>query len=787
MRIRCGVLGSLRQNSNTQFRYLTIEAKEPDFTQVAMEVSKITRTRPRWEHTLMSEYPSFDFSDPRFFRELLKHQNNAFLSLRFFTWVSSNPGFSPDSISCNALFGSLVEAKACNAAKFFLKRTGFSPEPGSLECYIRCLCENGLVEEALDVFAKLKGDGVCLSTMTWNKALMGCLRIKRTDLFWQIYQQMMESGVRTDVETVGYLIRAFCDENQVFKAYELVRQVSEDGLAPENASFNRLLSGFSKNEDYDRLSEVLHMMIAINRNPDVYSYQEVINGLCKNRKVFEGFRVFNDLKDRGYFPDRVMYTTMIHGFCSMGSIGEARKLWFEMIQKGYLPNEYTYSTLLHTFSGRGYYWRARKLYKEMRDKGYGDTVVSYNIMSKLLCNARLEEMAQKGVASDLKIYNCLIRGFCEKGYISKSIRLLNQLFALGLQPSSSSYTLLIKKLCRVGDKKEAKKLLYWLLAKGLQPSSSLYTPPIKKLLIKRLCQVGNMKAAKKLWDGMMAQKGVAPDLNTYNCLIRGFCKKGKIEQSIKLLNQLLAKGLLPSSSFYTLPIEKLCQMGDMKAAKKLWDEMMAQKGVAPDLNTYNCLIRGFCKKGKIEESIELLNQLLAKGLQPSSSSYTPLIEKLCQVGDMKAAKKLSNLLLAKGLQPSSSFYTSLIEKLCQVGDMKAAKKLWDEMTNVGLEPMIYTCDMFVIGYCDIGDLAEGMEWLVMMLKNQLKPKEQTFLRLLESFSGRDRLVDSLLIVDYMFKTGYKLQRGMLGLLVYKLCQRNPPFVGKYLEEILERT
>ena len=68
---------------------------------------------------------------------------------------------------------------ACNAAKTFCKLTGFTPELASLEFYIRCLYENGLVEETIDVFVKLKGDGVCLSIKTWNKAL---------NLFWQLYK-----------------------------------------------------------------------------------------------------------------------------------------------------------------------------------------------------------------------------------------------------------------------------------------------------------------------------------------------------------------------------------------------------------------------------------------------------------------------------------------------------------------------------------------------------------------------------------------------------------------------
>ncbi|XVF38573.1 hypothetical protein REPUB_Repub20aG0113700 [Reevesia pubescens] len=158
------------QNPNTHIRILTVDSKETNFiakefsenqnqskellndtinqsnSDIVNQVCKITRTIPMWEETLLSNFPSFNFSDPWFFRELLRQQENVFFSLCFFHWLRSEYEFSPDLDSCNVLFDKLVEAKACKAARNFLDQTGFSPELGSLEGYLRCLCEDGLVE-----------------------------------------------------------------------------------------------------------------------------------------------------------------------------------------------------------------------------------------------------------------------------------------------------------------------------------------------------------------------------------------------------------------------------------------------------------------------------------------------------------------------------------------------------------------------------------------------------------------------------------------------------------------
>ncbi|XP_004491489.1 uncharacterized protein [Cicer arietinum] len=576
--------------ASSRFRSLTTETKQGDYpsptqtqlpkdqklTDIVDEICKITRTKPRWENTLLSQYPSFNFSDPNFFLLYLNHQNNSFLSLRFLHWLSSHCSFSPDQSSCNVLFDALVDAEACKAAKSLLDYPGFTPKPASLESYIRCLINGGMVEDALDVFVTLKKVGFLPSVSTFNASLLACLKVGRTDLVWTLYERMLESGIvaSIDVETVGYLIKAFCAENKVFNGYELLRQVLDKGLCPDNTVFNSLIAGFCKERQYTRVSEILHIMIAMKCNPDIYTYQEVINGLFK-RKNAEGFRVFNDLKDRGYFPDRVMYTTVIKGLCDIGLLGEARKLWFEMIQKGLVPNEYTYNVMVYGYFKIGDLVEARKLYEDMCGRGYSENAVSYTTM------------------------------------------------------------------------------------------------------------------------------------------ISGLCLHGRTDEALSLFRE------------------------------------MSEKGVACDLIIYNSLIKGLCQKGKLVKATDLLNELLVKGLEPSVSSFTPLIKRLCEVGDTEGAMRLLK-----------------------------------DMHDRHLEPIAGTHDYIIIGLCKEGNFVQGMEWLLNMLSWKLKPKEQTFEHLIDSLLQEDRLDDILVVLDLMFREGYRLKESIIHSLVCKFSKENLHLPNLCLEELV---
>ncbi|XP_027361504.1 pentatricopeptide repeat-containing protein At5g18950 [Abrus precatorius] len=557
--------GTFLRQSLAQFRNLTSEIKQEghptinldakvcDFTR---EICRITRTKPRWEDTLLSLFPSFNFSDPSFFLLYLNHQSNAFLSLRFFHWLCSRCGFSPDQSSCNALFRELVDARACKVAKSLLDCPGFIPEPDSLECYIQCLSSAGMVEDALDVLKKV---GICPSVETWNASLLGCLKVRRTDLVWTLYEQMMESGAvdSISVETVGYLIMAFCAENKVSKGYELLRELLEKGLHPDNIVFNKLIAGFCKERQYARVSEILHVMIAKNCNPDIFTYQEVVNGLLK-RKNSEGFRVFNDLMERGYFPDRVMYTTVIKGLCDMGWLGEARKLWFEMKKKGFLPNEYTYNAMIHGYCKIGDLVKARKLLQDMCGRGYAETAVSCSTMISGLClHGRtdealnfFEEMPQKGIVRDVIVYNSLIKGLCEKGELVKATTLFDELLAQGLEPSVFSFTPLIKKFCEVGDTQGAIRLWKDMHDRHLEPPASTHD-----YIITALCKEGNSTQGMEWLQNMLSWK-LKPQEQTFEYLINSLSQEDRLDDVLVVLDLMFRIGYRLKESIISSLVSK---------------------------------------------------------------------------------------------------------------------------------------------------------------------------------------------------------------------------------------
>ncbi|PIA59146.1 hypothetical protein AQUCO_00400184v1 [Aquilegia coerulea] len=87
---------------------------------------------------------------------------------------------------------------------------------------------------------------------------------------------------------------------------------------------------------------------------------------------------------------------------------------------------------------------------------------------------------------------------------------------------------------------------------------------------------------------------------------------------------------------------------------------MQAKGLKPNTTTYNSLIGGFCKVGKVSEAKDLSKDMLACGLcnndrfaawKPDIVVYSIILDGMCKTGQLFEAKELFDSLLTKDLRP----------------------------------------------------------------------------------------------------------------------------------------
>ena len=103
----------------------------------------------------------------------------------------------------------------------------------------------------------------------------------------------------------------------------------------------------------------------------------------------------------------------------------------------------------------------------------------------------------------------------------------------------------------------------------------------------------------------MPQEGLEPNIVTYNIMVHGLCKEGKLEEANDLLS------------------------------------IMEEEGCALDLITYNTVMRGFLLNNETAKVVELLHTMVEINIMPDAST-TPIVIDLL-VKDEKYRKCLNLL------------------------------------------------------------------------------------------------------------------------------------------------
>ncbi|KAL0283154.1 UNVERIFIED_CONTAM: hypothetical protein Sangu_2908900 [Sesamum angustifolium] len=166
-----------------------------------------------------------------------------------------------------------------------------------------------------------------------------------------------------------------------------------------------------------------------------------------------------------------------------------------------------------------------------------------------------------------------------------------------------------------------------------------------------------------------------PSIISYNSLINGYYKKGRVEEAGHLFLEVPHKGqIIEAFSFL---------------------HIMEEQGVYPDITTYSTLIHGLCKNGKLEIARDLSNSLPCKSLQPDVQLYAIIIGSLCQEGHVEETKCLLAEMEKSGCAPNTVTYNICIQGLLERKLLAEAKALLDEMHRRGFSPDSTTVSLFI--------------------------------------------------------------------------------------------
>ena len=229
------------------------------------------------------------------------------------------------------------------------------------------------------------------------------------------------------------------------------------------------------------------------------------------------------------------------------------------------------------------------------------------------------------------------------------MQLLEEMHALGIQPSAATYTAVMK--CVRDRPRRMETVMQMMRDGGLTLTMRTYTTYIASLGRRGQCA----KALAAFAD--MKAEGVKPNQFTYGAIISAVARTGDVDKASDLLEEMLDAGLTPNEFVYSSLISCCKRGGRWEQALDFFEEMVEEDNIKPDVVTFTALIDVCGSAGQWQKAHELYQQMKAHGVQPNRATLRAVYLALRSAADEDGCDELiarvEKEIIKRGLLPYS--------------------------------------------------------------------------------------------------------------------------------------
>lgn len=240
-------------------------------------------------------------------------------------------------------------------------------------------------------------------------------------------------------------------------------------------------------------------------------------------------------------------------------------------------------------------------------------------------------------------YNTVMRGFMRRGQLTRCLDLYEEMLMHRVTPTEVTLSVLVEAAVRTGDPERAHQLLDDFRGFGVEPNRVHYTTLLRGLLL-----AGEQKKVSKLLNLMEeGSANIAPDLITYQSLVKAYADWGDVSSAVHALEQAIKRGLQPDGHMFNTVLYA-CSMAPLGST----------------------------------EVFRIFDLLVGHGLTPSASSLVVLLKALQGSRDWTAAVKfLEDVPRRFGITLQTRMYAQLGLACLKANEFDRAVEIHDAMLN----------------------------------------------------------------------------------------------------------
>ncbi|KAL6126235.1 hypothetical protein ACLB2K_074286 [Fragaria x ananassa] len=416
-------------------------------------------------------------------------------------------GGGVEAASCNAVLTALGKSndfKRMGEVMVKMEEIGIKPNLITFDLFVNHLL--GRPQEGLSLMEKMRSqDGCAPNTVTYSCLIGGFNKVGDIDRGLELFEKMKEEGIPLNVVTLNTLLDGLCRHGKLNAALEFFNEMQRDGLKGNAVSYTILISSFCDVNIISKAKELFDQMLRAECPTDVRVYHCLISCLSLAGMMEDASFVVSKLKEAGFSMDTVSYNVMIKGFSGKNMPDKIHEMIEEMEASRVKPDSVTYNTLLAYLSKARDFKGAHKVLDRMMDDGIVPTVVTFGTLIHAHClDGNIDkamrifrDMGSKSkIPPNTVIYNELINSLCKNNDVEQALSLVDDMKDKGARPNTQTFNALFKGLRENNLLEKAFQFMDRMVEQACRPD---YTT--MEILTEWLSCVGEIERLRKFVQG----------------------------------------------------------------------------------------------------------------------------------------------------------------------------------------------------------------------------------------------------------------------------------------------
>ncbi|KAK8565847.1 hypothetical protein V6N13_020926 [Hibiscus sabdariffa] len=563
-------------------------------------------------------------------------------------------------------------------------------------------CQHGMETEAFDLFSRMQVEG-----QRPNQYTMGSiLRLCSTSGLLRRGKQVHGYVIKTQFESNDYVVTGLVDmyakcnciseaeslfkmmpdkknhvmwtamvsgysqNGEAFKAIKCYRDMVVEGVASNQFTFPSVLTACAAVQAGNFGAQMHSFIVRSGFEANVFVQSALVDMYAKCQDLDSAMKVLENMK----VDDVVSWNSMLVGCVRLGCEEDALSLFRNMRARDMKLDNFTYPSVLNCFASMQDVNNAMSVHCLIIKTGFE--------ASKLVNNALVDMYAKQGNMDcafqvfnhmpnkDVVSWTSLLTGYARNNRHEEALKLFCDMRLAGVYPDHIVLASVLSACAELTLLEFGQQVHANFVKSGLRSSIS-----VDNSLVTVYAKCGCIDDASRVFDSMQSR-----DVISWTALIVGYAQNGKVRDSVRFYDQMVASGTKPDFITFIGLLFACSHAGLLERGRSYFASMEKVYGIKPGPEHYACMIDLLGRSGKLVEADTLLNQM---DVEPDAAVWKALLA-ACRVhGNLELGERAAKNLFE--LEPTNAVpYIMLSNMYSAAGKWEDAARIRRTMKSRGI-------------------------------------------------------------------------------------------------------